>query len=421
MLALVDCNNFYASCETLFRPDLRGRPVVVLSNNDGCVVARSAEAKRLGIKMGVPAFEIKKEIRQYGITVFSSNYALYADMSARVMDTLEQLAPEVEVYSIDEAFLGLDGIPEHQLAPLGFQIRHTINRHQGLMVCVGIAPTKTLAKLANHGAKHWPATGGVVDLTERKRQRKLMSLLPVNEVWGVGGRLTKRLNALGIHTALNLADTSQKAIHQEFNVVLARTVRELNGEPCIPLEMAPPPKKQIVCSRSFGERVTDKTTMQHAITTHAWRAAEKLRAQHMGTKQLSIFIRTSPFTQGEPKYSNIATGRFIAPTADARDLVAMTHKLLDEIWRDNYRYSKAGVMLSDICDPSFHQPSLFDPPVSPQKEKVMATCDRINQLGIGKVWLAAQGAASHRPEWGMKRLNLSPSYVSSWRDILKTN
>ena len=417
MFALVDCNNFYASCETLFRPDLRGRPVVVLSNNDGCVVARSAEAKRLGIKMGVPAFKIKKEIRQYGIVVFSSNYALYADMSARVMDTLEQLAPEVEVYSIDEAFLGLDGVPEHQLAPLGFQIRHTISRHQGLMVCVGIAPTKTLAKLANHGAKHWPATGGVVALTERKRQRKLMSLLPVNEVWGVGGRLTKRLNALGIHTALDLADTSQKAIHREFNVVLARTVRELNGEPCIPLELAPPPKKQIVCSRSFGERVTDKTTMQHAITTHAWRAAEKLRAQHMGTKQLSIFIRTSPFTPGEPKYSNIATGRFTGPTADARDLVAMSRKLLDEIWRDNYRYAKAGVMLSDICDPSFHQPSLFDPPVSPQKAKVMATCDRINQLGIGKVWLASQGMPSHRSGWGMKRTQLSNAFTTSWQHL----
>lgn len=421
MLALVDCNNFYASCETLFRPDLRGRPVVVLSNNDGCVVARSAEAKRLGIKMGVPAFEIKKEIRQYGITVFSSNYALYADMSARVMDTLEQLAPEVDVYSIDEAFLGLDGIPEHQLAHLGFQIRHTINRHQGLMVCVGIAPTKTLAKLANHGAKHWPATGGVVALTERKRQRKLMSLLSVNEVWGVGARLTKRLNALGIHTALDLADTSQKAIHREFNVVLARTVRELNGEPCIPLELAPPPKQQIVCSRSFGERVTDKTTMQHAITTHAWRAAEKLRAQNMGTKQLSIFIRTSPFTPGEPKYSNMATGRFTAPTADARDLVAMSRKLLDEIWRDNYRYAKAGVMISDICDPTFHQPSLFDPPVSPQKEKVMATCDRINQLGIGKVWLAAQGMESDKSGWSIKRSNLSFRYTTNWLELIAIN
>lgn len=239
--ALVDCNNFYASCEKLFRPDLADRAVVVLSNNDGCVVARSKEAKALGIKMGVPVFQIRELINKHKVVAFSSNYALYADMSARVMRTLEDMVPAVEVYSIDEAFVDLSGMANSiNLTDFGQLIRQRIQQWIGITVCVGIAPTKTLAKLANHGAKSWPKTGGVVDLTSKERQRKLMALLPVNEVWGIGGRLTKRLDDIGIHTVLQLADAPTKLIRQQFSVVVERTVMELNGESCIELEDIPP-------------------------------------------------------------------------------------------------------------------------------------------------------------------------------------
>ena len=418
MYALVDCNNFYASCETLFRPDLRGKPVVVLSNNDGCVIARSAEAKRLGIRMGIPAFKIRHAVQQHGIIVFSSNYALYADMSARVMATLEQLAPAVEVYSIDEAFLELSGIPLPQLQPLGERIRHTIGRHQGLSVCVGIAPTKTLAKLANHAAKRWPATGGVVVLNERARQQKLMQLVPVTDIWGVGRRLGKRLAEQGIRTALDLARCPPERIQKQFSVVLARTVRELNGNACLSLESIPAPRQQIICSRSFGERVTDKTVMQHAITTHAWRAGEKLRGQNSLASQLSLFIQTSPFTPGEARYSNQATGHFPTLTADARDLLAMARRLLDCIWQDGYRYAKAGILIHDIAAPGCQQESLLDSPARERTGTLMAPLDNINQQGIGKVWLAAQGMEAHQPEWGMKRQRLSPAYTTRWQDLI---
>src|SRR5690554_435157 len=234
VFALVDCNNFYASCEKLFRPDLKHVPVVVLSNNDGCVVARSREAKALGIKMGVPMFQIRDAIRQHGIVCFSSNYALYADLSQRVMSTLEALAPQVEVYSIDEAFLDLTGVDACiALDAFGLQVRQQVYQWTGITVCVGIAPTKTLAKLANHAAKSYPATGGVVDLTSPVRQRKLMALIPVSEIWGIGRKLTQRLETLGIKTALQLADADPQWIKRNFSVVVERTVRELNGQSCL--------------------------------------------------------------------------------------------------------------------------------------------------------------------------------------------
>lgn len=257
--ALVDCNNFYASCETLFRPDLKGRPIVVLSNNDGCVVARSKEAKALGIKMGVPAFELKQLFENGTLLAYSSNYALYADISARVMNTLEMLAPAVEVYSIDEAFLDLTGVSHCvDLTTFGQSVRNTIQQNIGITVCVGIAPTKTLAKLANYAAKKWHKSGCVVDLTDKTRQRKLMALLPVGEVWGIGSKLSARLNKLGIHTVLDLADASPAFMKQQCSVVESRIVAELNGESCLALEQVAPTKKQIVSSRAFGERITSK-------------------------------------------------------------------------------------------------------------------------------------------------------------------
>ncbi len=276
MFALCDVNSFYASCETVFRPDLKGRPVVVLSNNDGCVIARSPEAKPF-VKMGEPYFKQKDMFRRHGIIAFSSNYELYADMSNRVMTTLEELSPRCEIYSIDEAFCDLTGVRNcRDLTDFGREIRETVLRRTHLTVGIGIAQTKTLAKLANHAAKQWQRqTGGVVDLSNLERQRKLMALLPVDEVWGVGRRISKKLEAMGIKTVLQLADTDIRFIRKHFNVVLERTVRELRGEPCLGLEEFAPVKQEIVCSRSFGGRITEYHEMRQAICSYASRAAER--------------------------------------------------------------------------------------------------------------------------------------------------
>ena len=279
--ALVDCNSFYASCERIFRPDIKKRPVVVLSNNDGCVVALSKEAKQLGIKMCEPWFKIEKSFLKRGGVAFSSNYELYADVSSRVMQTLEYLSPNVEIYSIDEAFLDLTGIRD--LEQFGHQCRTTINRWVGVPVCVGIGPTKTLAKVANYGAKHYPATEGVVDLSDTKRRKKLMSLMPVREVWGVGSRINRKLHTLGIETALELAEMDIKLIKRKFSSVLERTVMELQGYPCIGLEQQPKTKKQIVVSRTFSRKVNDLDSINEAVSDYAARACAKLRKENQKT------------------------------------------------------------------------------------------------------------------------------------------
>lgn len=416
VFALVDCNNFYASCEKLFRPDLKHRPVVVLSNNDGCVVARSREAKALGIKMGVPAYQVQDLIRQHGVTAFSSNYALYADLSARVMSILESLAPRVEIYSIDEAFLDLTGVDRLlSLHDFGKQLRETIYQWTGISVCVGMAPTKTLAKLANHAAKHYPATGGVVDLTSPSRQRKLMALLPVDEVWGIGRRLSKRLKAEGIQTVLDLANAPPKQIRRHYSVVVERTVRELNGESCLELESITPTKKQIVCSRSFGERITEFNPMREAISEYTARAAEKLRQEQRRAKVLTLFLRTNRFNATEPQYTPSLTTELHLPTDDTRDLVAAAVRLLHSAWREGYRYMKAGVMLSDFYEPGAFQPSLFEEYHShPNAEALMSVLDSINHSGKGRVFFAVQGT---KKDWKMKRECLSPAYTTSWKDL----
>ena len=416
VFALVDCNNFYASCEKLFRPDLKDTPVVVLSNNDGCVVARSREAKSLGIKMGVPVFQIKAEMQRHGILAFSSNYALYADLSSRVMRTLEEMAPRVEVYSIDEAFLDLTGIESAiSLVEFGQQVRERIGHWIGITVCVGIAPTKTLAKLANHAAKKYPATQGVVDLTNPDRQRRLLALVPVDDVWGVGRRLSKRLNALGITTALDLANASPRAIRDQFSVVLERTVRELNGESCIELEEIPPIKKQIVCSRSFGVKVTHFELLREAVCEYATRATEKLRKEQQQAKVMTVFIRTSPFKDNEPQYSNSASGELLIPSCDTRDFIELANHLLKRIWKDGFRYAKAGVMLSDFYDPGMFQPGLFDDvSTRSNSQQLMSVLDTINQSGAGKVFFAGQGT---KKDWSMKREHLSPAYTTRWDQL----
>lgn len=416
MFALVDVNSFYASCETVFRPDLRGKPVLVLSNNDGCVIARSAEVKALNIPMGAPYFKLRDEIRRHKIHVFSSNYALYADMSNRVMTTLEQMAPSVEVYSIDEAFLDLTGVRNCMvLENFGREVRETIKRNTHLTVGVGIAQTKTLAKLANHAAKKWKQTGGVVDLSNIDRQRKLMALVPVEDIWGVGRRISKKLNAMGITTAKDLAEQSTWIIRKHFNVVLERTVRELRGESCLALEEFAPTKQQIVCSRSFGSRITEYTDMRQAVCAFAERAAEKLRKERQYCRQIAVFIRTSPHADGEVFYGNQATGKLLTPSNDTRDIIRVAMDALDRIWVDGHRYMKAGVMLGDFFSQGVAQLSLFDE-YRPQanSEALMRVVDGLNQSGKGSLFFAGQGI---QKTWSMKRDMLSPAYTTRVSDL----
>ncbi|MBK2568014.1 Y-family DNA polymerase [Klebsiella pneumoniae] len=418
MFALCDVNSFYASCETVFRPDLKGRAVVVLSNNDGCVIARSAEAKPF-VKMGEPYFKQKEMFRRHGIIAFSSNYELYADMSNRVMTTLEELSPRCEIYSIDEAFCDLTGVRNcRDLTDFGREIRETVLRRTHLTVGVGIAQTKTLAKLANHAAKQWQRqTGGVVDLSNLERQRKLMALLPVDEVWGVGRRISKKLEAMGIKTVLQLADTDIRFIRKHFNVVLERTVRELRGEPCLGLEEFAPVKQEIVCSRSFGGRITEYHEMRQAICSYASRAAEKLRGEHQYCRFISAFVKTSPFALNEPYYGNSASVKLLTPTQDSRDIITAATKCLDAIWRDGHRYHKAGVMLGDFYSQGVAQLNLFDDN-APRKnsEKLMEVLDHLNANdGRGTLYFAGQGIQT---AWQMKREMLSPRYTTRYSDLI---
>ncbi|MEH8994031.1 Y-family DNA polymerase [Klebsiella quasipneumoniae subsp. quasipneumoniae] len=418
MFALCDVNSFYASCETVFRPDLKGRPVVVLSNNDGCVIARSPEAKPF-VKMGEPYFKQKDMFRRHGIIAFSSNYELYVDMSNRVMTTLEELSPRCEIYSIDEAFCDLTGVRNcRDLTDFGREIRETVLRRTHLTVGVGIAQTKTLAKLANHAAKQWHRqTGGVVDLSNLERQRKLMALLPVDEVWGVGRRISKKLEAMGIKTVLQLADTDIRFIRKHFNVVLERTVRELRGEPCLGLEEFPPVKQEIVCSRSFGGRITEYHEMRQAICSYASRAAEKLRGEHQYCRFISAFVKTSPFALNEPYYGNNASVKLLTPTQDSRDIITAATKCLDAIWRDGHRYQKAGVMLGDFYSQGVAQLNLFDDNAPRQNsEKLMEVLDHLNAKdGRGTLYFAGQGIQT---AWQMKREMLSPRYTTRFSDLL---
>lgn len=417
MFALVDCNNFYVSCERLFRPDLRRRPIVVLSNNDGCVVARSQEVKDLGVRMGVPHFQIRDLIQRHEVVVFSSNYTLYADISARVMLVLEEMVPDMEVYSIDEAFLRLpdERAPGDERLEFGHRVRERLLRWLRIPVCVGIAPSKTLAKLANSAAKHDVASGGVVDLSDPLQCEHLFARTEVGEVWGVGGRTRDKLQAMGIRTVADLAHASPERIRRRFSVNLQRTVYELNGQPCFGLESSPVNKQQIICSRSFARRITDFTELREAVCAYTVRAAEKLREQRQVASQVTVFIRTGAYNANERHYSNSAQRCLDFPGNDTMALVGAATSALQSVWRQGYRYAKAGVMLSDLCPEKEAQPGLFDhTSAQRQNPALMQVVDEVNRSGKGKVWFGAQGI---KEDWRMKRAHLSPAYTTRWEDI----
>lgn len=418
MFGLADVNSFYASCEALFRPDLRGKPVIVLSNNDGCVIARSAGAKKLGIKMGAPWFQIKSQDYAERVHVFSSNYALYHSLSQRVMTALEEMTPRVEQYSIDEMFLDLTGIDGcEDFEHFGRRLRAHVLATTGLTVGVGMGPTKTLAKSAQWASKEWPQFSGVLALTQGniRRTEALLSRQPVEEVWGVGRRIAKRLNLMGISNALQLAHAHPTLIRKNFSVVLERTVRELCGESCIPLEELPPAKQQICCSRSFGERISSKMLMQQALCQYATRAAEKLRGERQFCRRISVFIRTSPHAENEIFYGNSAGEKLSLPTQDTRDIIEAAMRSLDRIWLEDRRYMKAGIMLDDFTPNGVSQLNLFDD-MQPRANsaKLMKVLDGINQSGLGNIWFAGQGVST---EWKMKREMLSPAWTTRWDDI----
>ncbi|PPD43823.1 MAG: DNA polymerase V subunit UmuC [Methylobacter sp.] len=422
LLALVDCNNFYVSCERVFRPDLIGKPVAVLSNNDGCIVARSQELKNLGIKMGIPVFQVQHLVKQHDIQLLSSNYALYADMSARVMSILEEFAPSLEVYSIDEAFLDLTGVCQDDPIAYGQRIRKAVFRATGIPVCVGMGPTKTLAKLANFAAKKWQKTGGVLDLSDPVRREKLMKIVPVHEVWGIGSRTTTKLNPLGILTVWDLASQPNERIQAQTTVVVARTVMELNGISCLELEEIAPDKQQIVCSRSFSHRLTQYRELSEALADYASRAAEKLRRQHSVTGCITIFIRTSPFNPQEPQYQRAASIKLGIPTQDTRIIITQANRLLEGVFRTGYKYHKCGLQLSHIQPEALPgQHELFDfadDGLQKESHPLMKTVDQINRRFPQGISIAATGS---KKIWKPKAERISPCYTTHWQELMKVN
>lgn len=417
-IALIDVNNFYVSCERVFNPKLINKPVIVLSNNDGCAVARSNEVKALGVAMGAPWFKLKDLARQYGIIGLSSNYALYADMSNRVMSILQAYSPDQEVYSIDESFLDLTEFQSRDLIKYGQHMRKRILKWTGLPVCVGIGATKTLSKLANHCAKKRPVFNGVCNFNamEPDELDALLSEIEVGEIWGVGGKLAPKLQALGFKTVLDLKRANPERLRRQFSVVMEKTIRELNGTVCIELEEIAPAKKQIISSRSFGQSVSDYESLAESITLYMSRAAEKLRHQQSFAGSVYVYIRTSPFRPEDPFYSNGMTIPLPSPTDDTRQLVIVALWALKQIYKPNYNYAKAGVMLSELVPAQGVQADLFSQTQTNQKSSaLMNTMDVINQkLGRETIKLASEG---FRRPWKMKQGNKSPAYTTRWTEI----
>lgn len=418
--ALVDVNNFYVSCERVFQPKLEYVPLVVLSNNDGCAVARSNEVKALGVTMGTPWFKMKDLARQHGILAFSSNYVLYGDMSNRVVTILRDFSPDIEVYSVDESFLRIEAVAHLYggVPAMGGQMRERIKQWTGLPVCVGCGPTKTLAKLANHLAKKNAVFNGVCDLHSLSRPERLqwMHKIEVGEVWGVGRRLVTRLQAMDIHTVLDLRNASPKHIRAQFGVVMERTCSELRGISCLELEDIAPPRQQIMSSRSFGAPVESVAGLSEAVSTYVARASEKLRLQASVAAAVHVFVLTNRFKDNEPQYS---AGRLVPLPEPSDDTLVLTQYALmglKAIFKPGYRYKKAGIMLTLLSDKSARQGSLFDDPEAQARSaRRMAALDAINrQFGRDTLRSGASGTARR---WGTRSENRSPRYTTRWDEL----
>jgi len=416
IFGLIDCNSFYVSCEKIFNPYLRDKACVVLSNNDGAVVARDAGSKALKIKMGQPFFEIKDLVDRGLVIPCSSNYALYQDISNRVVKIIQSFVPSYEIYSIDECFVDLTGIKEAELQSLCKEIQKEILNQVGMPVGIGVGRTKTLAKLNNWASKNWKdKTGGVVVLLDMERQNKLLTFTDVNEIWGIGNRTTENLKHLKITKAKHLADFDKQTLRKHFNVNIERTARELQGTVCFSLCEGPEPKKNIASTRMFGERIRDLEPLRQAVATYAARAAVKLRREGQLTSCLQVFIQTSRFDS--LPYSRTALVPLEAPTDDTRELIAAAQAGLTGIYRQGFAYAKAGIMLSQFIDKKGYVPDLFAKPERKNTDKLMSLIDYVNRTqGTGTIRFAAE---PENAGWGMKREFLSPAYTTKWSDLLK--
>ncbi|TPE41024.1 Y-family DNA polymerase [Pontibacter mangrovi] len=417
LFALVDCNNFYASCERAFNPSLIGKPVVVLSNNDGCVIARSNEAKALGIKMGVPAFEMAALVKTQEVQVFSSNYELYGDMSRRVVETLRQFTPNLEVYSIDESFLDLGNLRGVDLGAYAHSIKATVQQWTGIPVAVGVAPTKTLAKIANRLSKKSAKAGGVLVLTDERHITEALKRTDISDVWGVGRRYAKKLAAFGVHTAWDLRNVTDAFAKKHFTVVGLRTVRELRGEACLDLELVPPSKQNICTSRSFARRLTELQDIEQALTSHAVRCATKLRKQKSCAGALTVFLETSRFAGEGQLYYNSRTLSLASATSSELELLRCALMALRSIYRPGYRYKKTGIILQDIVPANQVQLSLLDSGNRERDARLMGTLDALRErFGHTCVGYGVQGTGK---VWAMKKDHISPCYTTRLADLLQ--
>jgi DNA polymerase V len=433
MIALVDCNSFYASCERVFRPDLAEKPVVVLSNNDGCVIARSQEAKDLGVEMGEPYFKRKDWYAQNGIAVFSSNYPLYGDLSKRVMDTLGMFAPQVEVYSIDEAFLDFRGCQLFDLEQICRDAKQTVQRHTGIPVSVGLAPTKALAKLANKRCKKKKIESGVLLLQDKAEIEAALKDTDVGEVWGIGSRYAAKLRQFGIHTAYQLSQARDSLIRNELTVVGLKLVYELRGTPCFEIDTNPPAKKNICTSRSFGSPVTDLPVLLEAVSNYASRCAFKLREQQSVCTAMHVFLQTNPFDETAPYRSFQEAVKLPMATNDSVELIRYATEAMRKMYVPGLKYKKAGVLVVELTPEQQVQVSLFDEVDRVMRKRLMYALDWVNkQIGAEKVKLAVQGlqdmsphivAEKYREEersaWKLRRSQLSPCYTTDWEGVIR--
>ena len=416
IFALVDCNNFYASCERVFNPRLEGQPIVVLSNNDGCIIARSNEAKALGIPMGSPYYPFKKLFQEQNVEVFSSNYELYGDMSQRVMDSLAEFCPDIEVYSIDEAFLQLDGFKDRNLDDFAVEIRQKIKQWTGIPVSIGIGATKTLAKIANHVAKK-DTTTGVFNVLDANIREELLSKFEIEKIWGIASGREKKLKQLGITTAKQLRDANPKEIRSHLTVVGERIVYELRGVSCLPLEIFVQPKKNIMCSRSFGIIVTKYEDLEEALANYASRACEKMRKEKSRAQAVYVSVTTNPFKTIAKQYRNSASCRFIAPTNDSMLVVSQAVKCLKQIYQSGYEYKKVSVMLMNLISDDDVQQDLFYEVNYNKPDSIMNVMDKINlKMGRNKLFIGTQGIERN---WKMQRNNQSPRFTTQWGELLQ--
>lgn len=422
-IALVDVNNFYVSCERLFAPQLEGRPIVVLSNNDGCVVSRSNEAKALGIRMAGPWHKYRDIAEQHGVIAFSSNYTLYGDLSRRVVEVLGQFVgpSDIEVYSIDESFLDLTAQPKAEATELGQAVRQRVKTWCGLPVCVGIGSTKTLAKLANFVAKKQSIWDGVCDFTAlpTRQLAELLASIEVGDVWGIGRRLLPQLAEFGIHTVADLRDADAASLRQRFSVVMERTVRELRGEACLDVQDQPVPKAQIQSARSFGELITSLEPLLESVRVHVVRAVEKLRRERAVALRIEVFLETNRFRLDQPQHRPIRSENLPAATDDVRQFVTVGTRLLRAMYRAGFHYNKLGVRLLELSPRESRQASLFAvaPEIDARRERLNQLMDAASQRwGRGAVAPGTAGLAGERV-WHMRRHALSPSYTTRWADL----